>query len=161
MRRRFFILLLLLPFIVVVVVTPIFLRTQTSDYKDFYLVHQWPATFCSLPNKTCNSPPINYFTIHGMWPQPHRKVRCHFDPNVMVCVYIIVLLKTYKVISLTLLLVKLIILLTPFLLWLFLFFYRAKLMVWIVVGLIYWTNHLACLFGSMNGKSMDVSLPPS
>lgn len=47
--------------------TPLSGGGQSFDY--FYLVRQWPATFCNDHSCT-HSPPKQFtFTIHGMWPQ--------------------------------------------------------------------------------------------
>lgn len=40
-----------------------------QNYSFFYLVQQWPKTFC-LNNTDCPGNIPNYFTIHGLWPQP-------------------------------------------------------------------------------------------
>ncbi|KAF8072919.1 hypothetical protein HT031_000579 [Scenedesmus sp. PABB004] len=42
---------------------------RRADFDYFYLVRQWPATFCN--EHTCtHRPPHKYrFTVHGFWPQ--------------------------------------------------------------------------------------------
>lgn len=40
-----------------------------QNYSFFYLVQQWPKTYC-FNNTDCPDNIPNYFTIHGLWPQP-------------------------------------------------------------------------------------------
>ncbi|XP_059435559.1 ribonuclease 1-like [Corylus avellana] len=44
---------------------------DAEDYDHFYLVLQWPPTFCNLAPNKChkNATKFTYFTIHGLWPQ--------------------------------------------------------------------------------------------
>ncbi|XP_075658631.1 extracellular ribonuclease LE-like [Castanea sativa] len=40
------------------------------DYDYFYLVLQWPESYCNTGKVTCyDSPRDHRFTLHGMWPQ--------------------------------------------------------------------------------------------
>ena len=40
----------------------------TKSYDEFFLVQQWPASFCSAIATPCPSIPP-YFTVHGLWAQ--------------------------------------------------------------------------------------------
>ena len=42
-----------------------------QNYSFFYLVQQWPKTYC-FNNRHCPDNIPNYFTIHGLWPQPEN-----------------------------------------------------------------------------------------
>jgi ribonuclease T2 len=45
------------------------LTDRRADFDYFYLVRQWPATFCN-EHFCSHRPPKSYaFTVHGLWPQ--------------------------------------------------------------------------------------------
>nr|AHJ59551.1 S-RNase 53 [Prunus armeniaca] len=41
---------------------------STGSYDYFQFVQQWPPTTCNAPKKCSKSPPLQIFTIHGLWP---------------------------------------------------------------------------------------------
>lgn len=44
-------------------------RPRKADFDYFYLVRQWPASFCN-EHACTHRPPRRYaFTVHGLWPQ--------------------------------------------------------------------------------------------
>ena len=46
------------------------MNTELLPYDFFYLVMQWPNSFCNSGRVSCHPPPIsNYFIVHGLWPQ--------------------------------------------------------------------------------------------
>nr|ACU25553.1 self-incompatibility associated ribonuclease S2 [Prunus pseudocerasus] len=42
---------------------------SSGSYDYFQFVQQWPPTNCKVRGKPCSKPrPLQYFTIHGLWP---------------------------------------------------------------------------------------------
>nr|ABV71999.1 S11-RNase [Prunus mume] len=41
---------------------------STGSYDYFQFVQQWPPTNCRVRTKCSNPRPLQYFTIHGLWP---------------------------------------------------------------------------------------------
>lgn len=58
---------LFLPF--VIQYTSIVSSKSISDWTKVVLTHHWPVTACMLLGSSCKSPPkMNYWTLHGLWP---------------------------------------------------------------------------------------------
>ena len=53
------------------------------DYDYFYLVLQWPESYCNTGKVTCYDDAWEYrFTLHGMWPQKNwQGVSCPGSPD--------------------------------------------------------------------------------
>ena len=50
---------------------------DVAHYDYFYLVLQWPQSFCNTGQQECYRDLPNKFTIHGMWPEKNgRDVPC-------------------------------------------------------------------------------------
>ena len=46
------------------------INSKLKHFDYFYLVMQWPKSFCTSGRVSCHPPPIpNYFIVHGLWPQ--------------------------------------------------------------------------------------------
>ncbi len=65
---------------------------QVVAYDFFYLVQQWPRSYCNTGKATCIATKIpKYFTIHGLWAQlkngqpvhctPRPPLQSDFDPK--------------------------------------------------------------------------------
>lgn len=59
----------------------------TSAETFFYLVRQWPTTYCSVEAQCTTDPARNAFSIHGLWPNydrggyPENCTNVRYDPS--------------------------------------------------------------------------------
>ena len=45
------------------------INSKLKHFDYFYLVMQWPNSFCNPGKISCNRPIPNHFIVHGLWPQ--------------------------------------------------------------------------------------------
>ncbi|GMY21961.1 ribonuclease S-2-like [Fagus crenata] len=62
---------------------PLIPTTMECEYYFLYLAFQWPRSFCNTARDPCYSQIPDYFTVHGLWPQPYNRQcsSCCFDDD--------------------------------------------------------------------------------
>ena len=45
------------------------INSKLKHFDYFYLVMQWPNSFCTWGKVSCQQPIPKDFTVHGLWPQ--------------------------------------------------------------------------------------------